>query len=236
MKRVLSRLMLTSGVLSGVLFGIAAVSPSIAAEAAGPAKPDAAKGAQLYEQGDAARGVVACVSCHGAAGNSTSPANPNLAAQSHEYIYRQLMNFSTLEGAKGPVRSGPDGGPSVMSAMVISLTEDDKQNLALYLSQQKLTEAATATNVSSVELGQKLWRAGNPDRNVPACAGCHSPNGAGIPAQYPRLSGQYPSYIEIQLKSFRSGYRAVGSPMHQIADRMSDTDIKAVSDYAAGLR
>ncbi len=232
MKRMLSGLVLASG----MLFCVAAVSPSIAAEAAGPVKPDAAKGAQLYEQGDAARGVVACVSCHGAAGNSTIPVNPNLAAQSHEYLYKQLMNFRTLEGAKAPVRLGADGGPSVMSAMVVSLTDADMQNLSMYLAQQKLTAPATATSEKTVVLGQKIWRGGDPERNVPACAGCHSPNGAGIPAQYPRLSGQYPSYIELQLKSFRAGYRAVGSPMHQIADRMSDTDIKAVSDYAAGLR
>jgi cytochrome c553 len=232
MKRVLSRLVLASG----VLFCVTAVSPSIAADAAGPAKPDAAKGAQLYEQGDAARGVVACVSCHGAAGNSTIPVNPNLAAQSHEYLYKQLLSFRILEGAKAPTRLGTDGGPSVMSAMAGSLTDADMQNLAVYLAQQKLTAPATATSEKTVELGQKIWRAGNPDRNVPACAGCHSPNGAGIPSQYPRLSGQYPSYIEAQLKSFRAGNRAVGSPMHQIGDRMSDTDIKAVSDYAAGLR
>ena len=232
MKRVLSRLVLASG----VLLGITAVSPSFAADAAGPAKPDAAKGAQLYEQGDPARGVVACVSCHGAAGNSTVPVNPNLAAQSHEYLYKQLMNFRIAEGAKEPTRRGVDGAPSMMTVMATPLTEADMQNVSFYLSQQKLTEPATATNPKSVERGQKIWRAGIAERNVPACAGCHSPNGAGIPAQFPRLAGQYPSYIEDQLKLFRAGHRANGPMMYQIADRMNDADIKAVSDYAAGLR
>ena len=220
-----------------LLLGVSAMSPSIAAGAAtGPAKPDAAKGATLYEQGDAARGVVACVSCHGAAGNSTIPVNPNLAAQSHEYIYKQLTEFRLKAGAKEVLRKGVDGAPSVMTAMAGPLTEADMQNLSVYLTQQKLTEPATATNPKLLERGQHIWRAGIPDRNVPACAGCHSPNGAGIPGQYPRLSGQFPSYIEEQLKLFRAGHRANNPMMNQIADRMSDSDIKAVSDYAAGLR
>ena len=230
--------LLSKVVLAGcLLLGVSAMSPSIAAGAAtGPAKPDAAKGATLYEQGDAARGVVACASCHGAAGNSTIPANPNLAAQSHEYIYKQLTEFRLKAGAKEVLRKGVDGAPSVMTAMAGPLTEADMQNLSVYLTQQKLTEPATATNPKLLERGQHIWRAGIPDRNVPACAGCHSPNGAGIPGQYPRLSGQFPSYIEEQLKLFRAGHRANNQMMNQIADRMSDSDIKAVSDYAAGLR
>ena len=180
--------------------------------------------------------MVACASCHGAAGNSTIPANPNLAAQSHEYIYKQLTEFRLKAGAKEVLRKGVDGAPSVMTAMAGPLTEADMQNLSVYLTQQKLTEPATATNPKLLERGQHIWRAGIPDRNVPACAGCHSPNGAGIPGQYPRLSGQFPSYIEEQLKLFRAGHRANNQMMNQIADRMSDSDIKAVSDYAAGLR
>ena len=232
MKYLLSKVVLASC----LMLGVSAMSPSIAADAAGPAKPDAAKGATLYEQGDAARGVVACASCHGAAGNSTIPANPNLAAQSHEYLYKQLNEFRPKAGATEALRKGPDGAPSVMTAMAASLTEADMRNLSLYLTQQKLSEPATATNPKLLERGQHIWRAGIPDRNVPACAGCHSPNGAGIPGQYPRLGGQYPSYIEEQLKLFRAGHRANGPMMNQIADRMSDSDIQAVSDSAAGLR
>ena len=233
MKYLLSKVVLASC----LLLGISAMSPSIAAgAAAGPAKPDTAKGATLYEQGDAARGVVACVSCHGAAGNSTIPANPNLAAQSHEYIYKQLTNFRPKPGETEALRKGADGAPSVMSAMAAPLTDADMHNLAVYLTQQKLIDPPTATNPKLLERGQHIWRAGIPDRNVPACAGCHSPNGAGIPGQYPRLGGQYQSYIEEQLKLFRAGHRANGPMMNQIADRMSDSDIKAVSDYAAGLR
>ncbi|HAP25821.1 c-type cytochrome [Achromobacter sp.] len=233
MKRVLSRML----VASGLLLGASALSAtSFAANgAAGPAKPDAAKGGQLFDQGDAARGIIACASCHGAAGNSTIPVNPNLAAQPHEYLAKQLADFKVKEGAKAPLRNGPGGNPSPMTVMVQNLTPADMQNIALYLATQPLKEPATAGHENLVELGQKIWRGGLPDRNVPACAACHSANGAGIPGQYPRLSGQFPVYIEEQLKLFRSGDRK-NDVMHAIADRMSDADIKAVSDYAAGLR
>ncbi|WP_176464131.1 c-type cytochrome [Bordetella genomosp. 11] len=233
MKRVLSRML----VVGGLVLGTTAVFPSFAADASAPAaKPDAGKGEQLYTNGDQARGIIACASCHGAAGNSTIPTNPNLAAQAHEYLAKQLGDFQLKQGAKVPLRNGAGGNPTPMTAIVQSLTPQDMQNIALYLSQQQLKEPATAGQKSLVDRGQTIWRAGLPDRNVPACASCHSANGAGVPAQYPRLSGQFPSYIEEQLKLFQDGSRNNSEPMHEIASRMTADDIKAVSDYAAGLR
>ncbi|WP_198297875.1 c-type cytochrome [Bordetella genomosp. 9] len=233
MKRVLSRMLVVGGLLSGMT----AVFPSIAADAsATPAKPDAAKGEQLFTNGDPSRGIIACVSCHGAGGNSTIPANPNLAAQPHEYLAKQLADFQQKQGAKTPLRNGPGGNPSPMTAIAQALTPQDMQNVALYLSAQSLKEPATAGQKSLVDLGQKIWRAGLPERNVPACASCHSANGAGVPAQYPRLSGQFPAYIEEQLKLFQDGSRGNSEPMQTIASRMTAEQIKAVSDYAAGLR
>ncbi len=231
MKRVLSRIIIASG----VLLGCSMVSLSQAAE--GVAKPDAAKGQQLYDVGDAARGVLACASCHGAAGNSTIPANPNLAGQAHEYLARQLNEFKPGPDNAPPARRGAGGANAVMTAFAAQLTPEDIQNVAYYLGQQPLdySTAATATNEATAERGQKIWRGGIPERRVPACAGCHSPNGAGLPAEFPRLAGQFPSYIEEQLKLFRSGYRN-NVMMQEIADRMNDADIAAVSDYAAGLR
>ncbi|VFR23620.1 Probable cytochrome c2 [plant metagenome] len=231
MKRVLSQVLVASGMLLS-----AAVSTCLAAEASGPAKPDQAKGSTLYEQGDAARGIVACASCHGAAGNSTLPMNPNLAAQSHEYLLKQLHDFKVKEGAEHAARRGPEGAPSAMSAMVGPLTEEDMRNVAYFLSLQKLEQPATAGQESLVERGQQIWRGGIADQKVPACAACHGATGAGIPGQYPRLSGQFPAYIAEQLKLFRSGDRANNPAMHDVAKRMTDDDIKAVSDYAAGLR
>jgi len=215
---------------------ISAVWPGAFASAQNLTAPDAARGATLYNDGDAARGVIACMTCHGAAGNSTIPVNPNLAAQPHEYLITQLHGFQSKDGAK-PVRNGAQGAPTVMGPMVSALSDEDIRDLAFYLTQQALNldTAATATQEATMERGQQIWRAGLPERRVPACAGCHAANGAGMPAQYPRLAGQFPAYIAEQLRLFRSGDRA-NDVMHDIADRLNDADIAAVADYAAGLR
>lgn len=233
MKRTLSRIV----VASSLLLGSSVVSVAMAAGAA-VAKPDAAKGEQLFTNGDPARGILACASCHGAAGNSTAPANPNLASQPHEYLAKQLHDFTSKDGKAPPARRGANGAPSIMTSFASALTPEDKQNIAYYLSQQKLNfeKAGTASNQETVARGQEIWRGGLPDRRVPACAGCHSPNGAGIPGFYPRLSGQFPTYIADQLKLYRSGDRANSTIMQEIAGRMTDADIAAVADYAAGLR
>ena len=239
MKRVLSRMFVASATMLGaaVVLPAALISPCAAAEApSGPAKPDATRGGNLYEQGDAARNIIACASCHGPGGNSAIPPNPNLAAQPHEYLAKQLVDFKVKEGQTLPARLGPGGTPTVMTPNVAPLTQEDMQNIALYLSQQQLKEPATAGRQELVELGQRIWRGGLPERRLPACASCHGANGAGIPSQYPRLSGQFPAYIEEQLRLFRSGDRKTNEPMHAIADRMSDAEIQAVADYAAGLR
>jgi cytochrome c553 len=213
------------------------VSPAQASETVtGPVMPDIKQGAKLYEQGDSARGIVACIACHGPGGNSALPVNPNLSAQSHEYIYKQLVEFKVKEGATMALRRGADGAPSMMTALATPLTEADMRNVSLYLAEQSLTAPANASNLKSVERGQKIWRGGIAERGVPACAACHSADGAGIPAQYPRLGGQYAAYLEDQLKYFSAGHRGNSTMMTQIASRMTPEDIKAVSDYAAGLR
>lgn len=232
MKHMLSR----AFVVSGLLLGSSIVSVGYAAGEGLP-RPDIAKGEELYVNGDMNRGIIACVTCHGTGGNSTIPVNPSLAGQAHEYLSKQLADFQSRDGAS-PKRGGPDGAPSVMAPMVVSMTQEDIQNVSLYLSRQPVDPelAATASNEATMERGQLIWRAGLPDRRVPACAACHAPNGAGIPGDYPRLAGQHPSYIAEQLRMFRSGDRANNAEMHDIADRMSDADIAAVADYAAGLR
>jgi len=232
MKRALGRAVVAAAGWLGL--GIFAVCAPLAAQTV--AAPDAAKGQTLYNDGDAARGIIACMTCHGAAGNSTIPVNPNLAAQPHEYLAKQLHAFQSKDGA-APLRNGANGAPTVMGPMVLALTDEDVRNLAFYLTQQALDleTAATATQEATMERGQQIWRAGIPERRVAACAACHAANGAGIPAQYPRLAGQFPDYIAEQLRLFRSGDR-VNDVMHEIADRMNDADIAAVADYAAGLR
>lgn len=231
MKRVLSTFVVTTG----LVFAGFALPAAYAAD--GVAKPDVAKGEQLYANGDMARGVLACASCHGAAGNSAIPANPNLSSLSHEYIAKQLVEFQA-KGDKAPLRRGEGGANTIMTSMAAPLTPEDIQNIAYYLSQQKLDmeTAGTATNEATMERGQLIWRAGLMDRGVPACAACHSANGAGLPGEFPRLSGQHPEYLAEQLKLFRSGDRANSEMMSDIAGRLSDKDIAAVADYAAGLR
>jgi len=234
MKHELSRSVATSACRVALAVFIAGGSLAVAAE--GLARPDAVRGAQLYEQGDAARGIIACASCHGVAGNSTLPANPNLAGQPHEYLVKQLASFKVKDGEDLPQRRNADGAPTAMGPLVTALTNDDMRNVALYLSRQALSEPATAGKEALVEYGEKIWRGGLPERSVPACASCHGATGAGLAAQYPRLSGQFPAYIEEQLRLFRSGQRLNDPTMRQIAERMGDRDIEAVADYAAGLR
>ena len=122
-----------------------------------------------------------------------------------------------------------------MGAFASLLSDEDMANLGAYLEKQTPGQG-TAKNKASIELGQKIYRGGIAAKSVAACAGCHSPNGSGIPAQYPRISGQWPEYTEAQLVAYRSGERKNSVQMSAIASRMSDAEIKAVADYIAGLR
>ena len=187
------------------------------------AKPDLAKARKIAE--------TVCVACHNADGNSALPANPILAGQGPDYLFKQLSEFKATDG-KPAVRNNP-----IMAGMTASLSTEDMKSLALYFSQQKPKPAA-ATDAKLVAAGKILWRKGDFDRGIPACAGCHGPTGAGVPAQYPRLSGQHAEYTETQLKNFRSEERSNDPEkmMRNIADKLSDKQIKAVADYIAGLR
>lgn len=192
--------------------------------AAKPAKADTVKGEALYTNGDAARGIVACVSCHGAAGNSTISVNPKLSGQHEAYIVKQLVDFTS------PARNN-----AVMTTFSKLMTVDDMKNVAAFLAVQK-TKAGAAKNKDTVNLGQTIYRAGIAEKNIAACAGCHSPNGAGIPAQFPRIAGQHQDYTIAQLTNFRTGARKNSPQMVTIAKRMSDDEMKAVADYVAGLK
>ena len=172
-----------------------------------------------------------CVACHGADGNSPTPANPILAGQHREYLQKQLTEFKSTDG-KPAIRNN-----AVMLGMTAALSTDDIRALSLYFSQQK-QKPSKATDTKLVAAGQTLWRRGDPDKGIPACAGCHGPAGAGLPTQYPRLAGQYAEYTEAQLKNFRNEERSNDPErmMRTIADKLSDKQIKALSDYIAGLR
>ncbi len=186
-------------------------------------KADPAKGKVIAE--------TICVACHGADGNSPAAANPNLAGQGQDYLYKQLTNFKSVDG-KPALRNN-----AIMGGMVAALSDDDMKNVAAWFSSQK-QKPAQAKDEKLIAAGQKLWRQGDFKKGVPACAGCHGPSGAGLPAQYPRLAGQFPEYTEAQLKSFRLSERNNDPEkmMRMIAEKLSDADIKAVSEFTAGLR
>jgi cytochrome c553 len=194
-----------------------------AALAQGAAMPDPAKGKQISGQ--------VCVACHGPDGNSVAPANPKIAGQFPEYLYKQLSNFKAQNGRKAE-RENP-----IMAGMVANLSDADMHSLAAFFSSQTL-RPDWARDKNLAALGQKFYRGGNLETGVPACAGCHGPAGAGIPSQYPRIAGQYAEYIEAQLKAFRSGTRAndPNGMMRGVAAHMTDREINAVAQYVAGLR
>jgi cytochrome c553 len=187
-----------------------------AAAAPAAAKPDTTAGGTKF--------AATCAACHGADGNSGVPANPKLAQQHPEYIVKQLTEF------KAGKRVSP-----IMQPMAAGLSDADIRNIAYWLGSQKV-KPGFAKDKELVSMGERIYRGGIADRQVPACAGCHSPDGAGIPAQYPRIGGQHADYTAAQLTAFRDGVRKNSVPMAQVAAKLNDREIKAVADYVAGLR
>ncbi len=186
--------------------------PAVAA----PAKPDLVKGEAKF--------TAVCAACHGADGNSGIPANPKLAYQHPEYLVKQLKEFK--DGKRKD---------AVMKGFASDLSEDDMRNIAFWAASQK-PKTGFAKDKDTIALGERIYRGGIADRQVPACAGCHSPNGAGMPSQYPRLSGQHADYTSKQLAQFRDGGRGNNAVMTSVAAKLNDREIKAVADYIAGLR
>ncbi len=209
MKSIASSLMTAAA--AALLAGSAFANAPAAA-----AKPDLAKG-------EAAYGAV-CAACHAADGNSTTPVNPKLAQQHPEYLVKQLQEFKSGKRAN-----------AVMSGMVAALSDADMRNISAWLA-SKQAKPGFAKDKDTVAWGERIYRGGIPDRQIAACASCHSPNGAGMPSQYPRLSGQHAEYTAAQLVSFREGVRKNNLQMTQVAAKMNDREIKAVADYIAGLR
>jgi cytochrome c553 len=180
------------------------------------AKPDLAKGAEKF--------TAVCASCHGADGNSGSPENPKLAGQHPEYLVKQLMEFKTGKRKN-----------AIMQGFASTLSDEDMRNVAFWATAQK-QKPGFAKDKDLVALGEKIYKGGIADRQIAACAGCHSPTGAGIPSQFPRLAGQHADYVASSLRGYRDGTRNNNIQMTQNAAKLNDREIKAVSDYVAGLR
>ncbi|MFM8696455.1 MAG: c-type cytochrome [Betaproteobacteria bacterium] len=204
--------------MAAALLSAAALAGTGTALAASPAAapaPDLARGQAT---------AAVCAACHTADGSRGSPANPILAGQHPEYLVKQLQEF----------KSGKRKN-AIMAGFAATLSDDDMRNVAaFYASKQAKPGAAKDKDLAA--LGEKIYRGGIADRSIPACAACHSPTGAGIPSQYPRVGGQHADYTEAQLLAFRSGARGNSLQMTQIAAKMNDREIKAVSDYINGLR
>ena len=200
---------------------VALVAP--AAVAQGVVKGDLAKAQPIVTQ--------VCVACHAVDGNSAIPANPNLAGQHPEYTYKQLRNFKSQGGKPAERNNG------VMAGMVANLSDDDMKNLAVYFAAQK-PKSQAARDAALAKQGESIYRGGIQAKGVAACASCHAPNGTGMPAQFPRVAGQHAEYTAAQLTAFRAGQRAndPAQMMRMIAAKMSDQEIKSVSEYIAGLR
>ena len=199
------------------LLAAAAMATPLAANESQPAaaKVDLAKGQAIATQ--------VCAACHTADGSRGSPANPILQGQHPEYLVKQLSEFQAGKRDN-----------AIMKGFASALSEEDMKNVAAFYA-SKQAKAGAAKNKDLVVLGEKIYRGGIADRKVPACAACHSPSGAGIPAQYPRLSGQHTDYTTAQLTAFRDGIRKNNTVMTGVAAKMNDREIKAVADYIAGL-
>jgi cytochrome c553 len=206
---------LSASLLLSTMLSVASVAVQ-AAEQKQPAKPDLAAGEAKF--------TAMCAACHGADGNSAVPVNPKLAHQHPEYLIKQLQEFKAGKRAN-----------AVMQGLAAGLSEEDMRNIAFWASAQKAKPGA-AKDKELVALGERIYRGGIAERQVAACAGCHSPNGAGIPAQYPRLSGQHADYTAAQLTAFRDGIRKNSVQMSQVAAKLNDREIRALADYVAGLR
>lgn len=168
-----------------------------------------------------------CVACHGPDGNSPQAQWPNIAAQHAGYLFEQLKAFK-----RGEARSNAQ-----MTGMVANLSEEDMRDLAAYYSQQP-KKVMGAGDEDLVERGRRIYLGGIPSRGVAACVACHGPRGKGnAAADYPVVGGQWPQYLMQQLQQFRSGERANDptAMMRSLATEMTDAEIRAVSEYMAGL-
>jgi len=166
-----------------------------------------------------------CIGCHGADGNSSNPDWPSLAGQGEGYLAKQINDFKS--GAR------KDG---TMNAMVGSLSDADVANVSAFFASNKGKLGSTAKD--QVELGKQIYRAGIADRGIAACASCHGPTGAGNPAaKFPALSGQHAKYTIKALKDFSTGAREndLNGMMRDVAGKLKDAEMKAVSEYVSGL-
>lgn len=209
--------------IAGLLFafGVATTSTAYADGSDPNPSADLPAGKQLVDQ--------VCSGCHGPNGNSIVPNIPKIAGQHRDYLVKQLVEFAK------PAEDKTARNNAVMSGIASSLTPADRRNVAAWLSTQKMSPGLPAKDKAEWEAGQRLFRTGSPVEAVPACAGCHNPDGEGLPARYPKLAGQNADYLDAQLRAFRNGTRHNNKTMQQIAFRLSNPNIKALVAYLSSM-
>lgn len=181
-----------------------------------------------HAAGDAAAGqakTAVCAACHGADGNSAIANFPKLAGQNEKYLLKQMKEI------KAGVRPVVE-----MTGLLDALSEQDMADIAAYFAKKNVQIGHAAKD--QVDAGQKIYRGGIASKGVAACTACHGPQGGGnASAAFPAVSGQHAAYVEKQLKLFRTEDRSndPNSMMRDIAARLSDKEIKAVSSYIQGL-
>lgn len=221
------------GLFFACALGLLSSTTAFASDKDAPAAP--------FLSGNAEKGgtkAATCAACHGPGGNSVVPSWPSIAGQGAPYLYAQLKAFKMgIVGHEGAgneqVRMDP-----VMGAQAATLSDQDMQDLAVFFAAQESKPGVASEE--SIELAQPLYRAGNAERGIPACASCHGATGAGNPAAaYPRVGGQHADYTAKQLKAYRSGERKAGASgliMAEVAAKLSDEEIAALASYLNGLQ
>jgi cytochrome c553 len=169
---------------------------------------------------------AACAACHGVDGNSAAPNFPKIAGLDAQYIAKQLADF------KSGARKDP-----LMLGMVAGLSKKDMDDLGAYFASQKRATSSASASPAVLKKAERLYRGGDAKNGIAACMSCHGPAGTGIPPRFPAVFGQHATYSQKQLLDFKTGTRSNdGDVMTRIAFRLSEAEIKAVSEYMAGLR
>ncbi len=229
-------------IVRNALFSLGLIVIAQGAQASGDAKV----------VGDAKAGqakAAVCGACHGIDGNSAAPNFPKLAGQGERYLLKQIHDIKAWDTETNQAKKATAGRAVLeMTGLLTPLSDQDIADVAAYFSSQNTqlsgskkmeVQVNSGLKVDSMELGAKTYRAGNLANGLPACTGCHAPDGKGnAAAGFPRLSGQHPDYIEKQLNNFRTGNRVNDGdsmPMRTIADKLSDAEIKALANFIAGL-
>lgn len=243
-----------------------AVAAAAFAQTPPPAEPDAATVSPLEDPGavrttaiennavadladtapgDAEAGAgkaAVCAACHGVDGNPSDPQYPRIAGQNERYIARQLALFKAGE------RTTPMA--AIMQPYAMPLSAQDMRDIGAYFATQSAGAGiADDTAIASGEyeglkfyqVGERLFRGGDPERDIPACMACHGPAGQGNPGPpYPAVGGQFADYAARQLEAFREGM-AMGSGDHantvmaDVAENLTDEEIQALASYMQGL-